>query len=171
METWSTLVPHRGYSILIDPIMLTEEGCVELEKAGTPLLIILTNGDHKRASLELKKRWQIPIATSAEAGAKLGFKPDIILDLSQQIYNLEIIPLSGGGVGEMALRHAESRSVVVGDALINLKQFELLPDKYCQNPEQLKKSLAALKNFDFLFFANGTPILEDAEIKLRRLLK
>jgi hypothetical protein len=48
---------------------------------------------------------------------------------------------------------------VVGDALVNLpgRGLEILPDKYCTNPTQLRRSLRHLPMADLVLTAHGAP--------------
>ena len=66
--------------------------------------------------------------------------------------------------------------LALGDAVINLdseKGLELLPDKYCDDPRENRRSLEKLLALDFhiLTFAHGLPVTQRAKEKLRALLQ
>ena len=84
------------------------------------------------------------------------------------------VPLPGAGEGETAYLHNSTRTLVVGDALINLAPHGLgpLPDKYCTDPALLKKSLGKLLDLSVrrIFFAHGDPILQDGGGRIQKCL-
>ncbi len=87
----------------------------------------------------------------------------------------EVVALPGGAAGEVAIYlPLDGGIVVVGDALINLQPygFSLLPDKYCADPKELRRSLKGLLEYSFekMLFAHGTPIMSGARRKLEALL-
>lgn len=131
--------------------------------------IVLTSENHQRDSVALAERWNCPILAPVEA------KPELAAD---QWYaagdilpgGLRVIPLHGGALGESALLGGDV--LVVGDALIHLKEFDILPEKYCLDPARLRHSLAALlaEDFSTLCFAHGLPIEQQPRERLRALL-
>lgn len=143
---------------LVDPIPLRQAALEELLGAAqvSPAGIFLTNANHVRASDHFARRLEVPVF-SAETPPP-GFS---------------VILLPGGAPGEAALHHGDL--VVVGDALINLTShpFSLLPDKYCEDPAELRLSLARLLDFRFsrLLFAHGTPVVTGAHARLVALLR
>jgi glyoxylase-like metal-dependent hydrolase (beta-lactamase superfamily II) len=84
------------------------------------------------------------------------------------------IPMTGAGEGETAYFHPESKTLVVGDALINLPPhgLTLLPDKYCTDPVQLHQSVRLLSQLPIerIFFAHGAPIVHSGLSQLSTLL-
>ena len=88
---------------------------------------------------------------------------------------LESITIEGAAPGEIALYHAaDGGTLVVGDTLINFDPygFTFLPDKYCEDPRQMRHSLRKLLryNAERILFAHGMPILSGAHGRLRQLL-
>jgi glyoxylase-like metal-dependent hydrolase (beta-lactamase superfamily II) len=77
-----------------------------------------------------------------------------------------VLELPGAGAGEIAL-YDQSGRVHFGDAVVNLESTGLclLPEKYCSDPVQLKKSVAALGGLkaDVITFAHGVPLVELSE--------
>ncbi len=64
--------------------------------------------------------------------------------------------------------------MVVGDALIHMEPlgFTFLPDKYCEHPKEMRRSLGRLveRKFSMMTFAHGEPLVIRADERLRALL-
>jgi len=92
----------------------------------------------------------------------------------EKVQGFEAIPLPGAGENETAYFHHASRSLIIGDALINLSPDPLmpLPTKYCINSGLLKTSLKRLLELPIqrIFFAHGAPILQDGAVLLKTVL-
>ena len=158
--------------IFIDPIALPEAALGRLLHGRKPRAIVLTNGNHTRAGGALRERLGVKIFASHDA-AGLEITPDETL-IEGQIApgEMEVIALPGAGPGEIALIGLDV--ACVGDALIHLppEGLRLLPDKYCANPEQMRRSLRKLLSCDFqvMTFAHGAPLIGEAHKKLEQLL-
>jgi glyoxylase-like metal-dependent hydrolase (beta-lactamase superfamily II) len=165
---------HEGKVILVDPI----EGDSTFRKAlaalGQPVLIVLTNANHERATLHWKKELNVPVAFSAHASKEISFKPDVILETLKNFQGIQPIPLEGAAPGEHALFIPHLKLLIVGDALINLPETGLsrLPDKYCSEPVKLIKALRSLDKLSFenTAFAHGTTLVRDGKSRLIPLL-
>jgi len=159
--------------VFIDPIPLTKSAERELLAETTPRAIILTSGNHARAAAEYRERFSIPIYAHAEAEPELGFKIDHALaDEDMALGEFTVITLPGAAPGEVALFAGDT--LHLGDALIHLPPlpFGPLPDKYCTDPRELRRSLGKLLRFPFevLTFAHGLPIVAHARQRLSQLL-
>jgi glyoxylase-like metal-dependent hydrolase (beta-lactamase superfamily II) len=92
----------------------------------------------------------------------------------EKVLGFEAIPLPGAGENETAYFHHASRSLIIGDALINLSPdpLMLLPAKYCTNLDLLKTSLKRLLELPTqrIFFAHGAPILQDGLVLLKTVI-
>jgi len=92
----------------------------------------------------------------------------------EKVLGFEAIPLPGAGENETAYFHHASRSLIIGDALINLPPEPLmpLPEKYCTNSGLLRASLKRLLELPIqrIFFAHGAPILQDGLDQLRKAI-
>ena len=159
--------------VFIDPIPLVKAALAELCEVAAPAAIILTNGNHARAAAEYRARFSIPILAHAGAVAELGLAVDQeIADGEIVLDEFSIIALPGAAPGEIAL-HAGG-ALHVGDALIHLPPhgFALLPEKYCADAEELRRSLGKLLRFPFevLTFAHGLPLVSQARQRLATLL-
>ena len=120
----------------------------------TPVVIVQTNANHARFSQEMASL----VHGKIESGVP-GF---------------EKIQLPGAGEGETGYFHPKSRTLVLGDALINLAPhgLALLPDKYCTDPAKLRESLRMLGRLpvERIFFAHGAPIVHDGASRIRELI-
>ena len=94
--------------------------------------------------------------------------------LAEKVPGFEEIPLPGAGENETAYFHHDSKSLIIGDALINLSPdpLMLLPAKYCTNLDLLKTSLQRLLELPTqrIFFAHGAPILQDGVGRLKTVI-
>jgi len=174
-ECASHVFVHDQSLIFIDPFPV--EGALEAEinRLGSPTAILLTNANHKRAVLQAKKQFNVPVGAGAEAIGELGFIPEVIVDSLVQIHSLKPISLKGAGAGEFAYHCPKNKTLVVGDALVNTEKdgLVILPEKYCTDARLLKTSLAKLLDLDFdnLLVAHGRPVLGGARAKISALLK
>ena len=161
--------------VVIDPVPLEASAWEELLALAPLSAILLTNGNHVRDALELKKKHKIPIVTAIPTRRDITeLKPDVILLPNEMLYGITAIEIPGATVGETAY-HVDSGIVVVGDAVLNTnfeRGLELLPDKYCVDGKQNRASLRKLLSLDFhtLAFAHGAPLTAHAKQKLSALL-
>jgi glyoxylase-like metal-dependent hydrolase (beta-lactamase superfamily II) len=175
-ELSSTAIRSNASLVVIDPIPLAEAAWKELLQLAPLRAILLTNGNHVRDADRLRQKHQIPIVTAPLARrAVTELKPDVVLLEGELLYGITPISVPGAASGETAFFFASGGVMAIGDAAINLspeKGLELLPDKYCDDPEQNRASLRKLLNFDFrtLTFAHGTPVTSRAQEKWRALL-
>ena len=158
--------------IFVDPIELAEPALARLLLGRKPHAIVLTNGNHSRAAEKFRARLGVKIFASADADG-LGITPDATLaDGHRAPGNMRAITLPGAGPGEVAL--VGHGIACLGDALIHLPPdgLRMLPDKYCADPAQLRRSLRKLLSCDFqvLTFAHGAPLTDSARQKLEHLL-
>jgi hypothetical protein len=149
-ELWSTLFTNSKETVLFDPIPWPKGNPMPL----APVIIVQTNANHDRFSKEL-------------AGAVYG-------KIESEAPGFEKVPLPGAGEGERGYFHPETRTLVLGDALINLAPhgLALLPDKYCTDPAKLRESLRLLARMpvERIFFAHGAPIVHDGASRIRELI-
>ncbi|MEM1157952.1 MAG: hypothetical protein AAF649_10005 [Verrucomicrobiota bacterium] len=167
---------HQGNLVLIDPILPDSlEIWNQIMRLGTPSLILLTNGNHERHARKVAQEYSLPLGAGIEAVSELSQKPEIILDGQVKMQGLRPVLCPGAGPGETALYSEATKTLILGDSIINLPEtgLQILPDKYCSNPVQLRQSLASLLNlnFDQLIMAHGIPLTDDPKGKLRKLLR
>jgi len=162
--------------VVVDPVPLADTAWKDLLAIAPLRAILLTNGNHVRASDALRKRHHVPIVTApVTRGDITEIKPDIILLENELLYGITPIAIPGATPGETAF-YANTGVMIVGDAVINTsaeKGLELLPDKYCIDAGQNRESLRKLLNYDFqtLTFAHGIPVTTHAKKKLHALLE
>lgn len=175
------LTTGDGRLFFIDPIQLAWDALEELlESYGAqPSGVVLTNGNHARAAADFSRRFRLEIAATAAAAEAAGVEAaHVIPAAGGPVFDgaVEAIPLPGGAAGEVALHRADGGGLlIVGDALINLPSHPLmpLPDKYCENPRDLRRSLATLleRRFAVLAFAHGQPLTANPHARLTACLQ
>lgn len=159
--------------LFIDPVPLAAPALEEVSSFARPAAIVLTNANHARAATVFRALFGIPIYAHADTAEALEITLDRELDDGELVLDsLTVVTLPGAGTGEIAL---VGKGVAhVGDALINLQSpgFGALPDKYCDDPGELRRSLGKLLRFDFelLTFAHGLPLNHKARHHLENLL-
>ncbi len=182
VDLHATTVAVAGSGLFfVDPIPLRPAAMSALlaQTADTPPAgVLLTNGNHARAAAEFARRFGVPLCATAAAAETAGVEAGIgIPAAGGAVFDgaFEAVPLPGAVAGEMAFYRPDGGGLaVVGDALIHLEShgFAILPDKYCENPKELRRSLARLaeRKFSTLTFAHGEPLLGQADQRLRELL-
>ena len=175
-DLFSSAIQAAAGVFLIDPIPLTQS-C--LEELTTPMgfaAVLVTNGNHRRAAMELACQLGVSIFAADSVAAE--FAPENAKSISKDgeiLPGVAAVTIAGAASGETAFHFAENGgTVVLGDALINVEPhgFALLPAKYCSDQKQMRRSLRRLLEWPFerLLFAHGTPILVSARERLERLL-
>ena len=174
VDCTSTAIRVGAQLVLIDPIPLAREALAELTSQSEPAAIVVTNGNHDRAVAQLRSQFKIPVIAQADAIAHLGFAVDRTVTDDEMLFDgLRVITLPGAGVGEIALHDARGW-LILGDALINLEPdgLALLPDKYCTDAIEMRRSLRKLLRFpsEVLTFAHGLPLVSRVDPRLQALL-
>lgn len=164
--TSTALATPAGW-LLVDPIPLADSCIAELTSTQPLAGIALTSTTHQRASLDLREKHGLPIYAphAPDLIADIWLKPgDTFCD------EVRAIPMLGAASGEIALLCGDV--LVLGDAIINLGELAILPDKYCEDPRQLRESLGDLADYEFKIacFAHGLPIVANAQDQIKRLL-
>jgi glyoxylase-like metal-dependent hydrolase (beta-lactamase superfamily II) len=161
--------------VVIDPVPLSQASWEEL-LADAPLrAILLTNGNHVRDAMALRKRHQVPVVTAPDTRREIAeLRPDVTLLPNELLYGIVAIAIPGATPGETAF-FSKTGVMVLGDAVINVsteKGLEFLPDKYCDDAKQNRASLRKLLEYDFhtLTLAHGAPVVDRARDKLAALL-
>ena len=158
---WHVVVETDRWTV-VDPFEPGASGAPWSQslKRGASGRIVLTNGNHQRASESWKRDLQLPVCGGTET--------------IPVVEGWEVLPLPGGATGELATRPRGARYWILGDSLVNLpsRGLEILPSKYCLDPAELVRSLKHLLDtqFDSLLFAHGTPVLSVARTRLQKIL-
>ena len=149
-ELWSTAYLSSKGTILFDPIDWPKD----TPRPKSPVQIVKTNSNHDRMTDVLSSLLQASVF--------------------EKVQGFDAIPLPGAGENETAYFHHASKSLIIGDALINLSPDPLmpLPTKYCTNSDLLKTSLKRLLELPIqrIFFAHGAPILQDGLVLLKTVI-
>jgi len=161
--------------VVIDPVPLNEPAWKALLAMGPLRAILLTNGNHVRDTLALRKLHQVPIVTAPDTRRDISeLKPDVTLLPGELLYGISAIAIPGATPGETAF-HSKTGVLILGDAIINTSTaagLEFLPDKYCTDAARNRASLRNLLDLDFhtLTMAHGAPVTTRAKEKLSALL-
>ena len=170
----SSAIEAEAGLFLIDPIPLPENAPFHADNVAG---IVVTNGNHRRAAMELSRRFAAPVFVHQALCSEPEFAGAIATSGSATIDpEIEIIAIEGAAAGEIVLRHkCDGGGLIVGDALINFEPhgFSFLPSKYCSNPRAMRRSLRGLLDhtFDWMLFAHGTPVLKGARRRLESLFE
>lgn len=167
-ECCSTAVLTNEGWVVFDPLPLSGDAWEEILGVACVSAIALTSGNHQRESLTLKTMLQTSL--HAPESARGEIVADVWLQEGDALSGFSLIGLPGAAPGESAW--CDGRHLVIGDALIHSDQLEFLPDKYCTNPAELRKSARKLLDLEFelLFFAHGLPLLSRAHEEIAALL-
>jgi hypothetical protein len=162
-----------GGFVFIDPIPLHKSAEAELLAIAPPRAVIVTSGNHARAADDYRARLGVPIYAETGAVAELPFAVDHPVSDGETILDdFAVAALPGAAAGEIALYRSDA--LHFGDALIHVPPpgFAILPDKYCADPRELRRSLGKLLRFSFelLTFAHGLPVVAHARQRLTQLL-
>jgi hypothetical protein len=172
----STAVATAAGFHLIDPIPLQLETLKSTLGPVKVAGVIVTNGNHGRAAVDVAETFRVQIYAHEEARLAAGLPVGADISEGYKISgDLTVVTIKGAAPGEVAIYgDREGGTMIVGDALINFGShgFSFLPLKYCSNAKQMRKSLRKLLDFGFerILFAHGTPILTDGRHRLAELL-
>ena len=175
-ELYSTCLVTPDGTYLIDPIPFESEALYELIGSNSVVGIIVTNGNHHRASAEFAEKFLVPLFGRTDAFlGKAARELQSVTDGEEISEGLRAIGIEGAAGGEIALHYApDGGTFIIGDALINFEPygFTFLPAKYCSNQQQMRRSLRRLLDYkaERILFAHGTPILSGANERLRGLV-
>ena len=176
-DLFSSALAAKSGLVLVDPIELAEEPSAQLFRSGPLAGVVITNSNHLRAALSYVQRFGVPLFAHRNSLPKHEPVPDFIeVQGGSRICGaVEVITIEGAVPGEIALHHgADGGTFIVGDTLINFEPygFTFLPDKYCEDAKQMRKSLLKLlpDTAERMLFAHGLPILSGASSRLKQLL-
>jgi len=176
-ELYSTCLRTPGGTYFIDPIPLASEALYELIGSSCIAGIIVTNGNHHRASAKFAEKFSVPLFGRTGAFPnKAARQLKNVTDGKEISEGLTVIGIEGAADSEIALHYAPGGGAfIIGDALINFEPygFTFLPAKYCSNQKQMRRSLRKLLAYkaERMLFAHGLPMLSAASERLRGLLE
>jgi hypothetical protein len=175
---WSAFSPHHrvdlashliwdGRSCLVfDPLPLAASIGSAWPVDSQPGWLVVTNENHERDLPAWTERFPSAVCIGYPVGSE--DRSDKALPPGWVRFHL-----AGGAGGEMAFFCAVLDLMVFGDAVVNLpgRGLELLPDKYCQNPAQLRVSLKSLPRFGRAIMSHGEPLMDRASEHIQALLQ
>lgn len=173
MSSCGVRTPDGWY--LIDPAPIEPAALESLPQTNKVAAILLTNENHERFSGELSRAKNCPVWGQESLREGLDVKAShYFKDNHFWSDCIQAVCIPGASKSETAFYVSSLKLLVIGDALINLKEtgFAFLPDKYCQDCKLAKSSLEVLLKlqFDVIMFAHGRPLVVDVEHQLQRLL-
>lgn len=167
-----------GQVYLVDPIRLTPRALDGWATGASVDGIFVTNVNHARATGSFAAETDTTIRASAETANQLSDLEIVPLRARERIAErIEVIAIVGAAEGEIAIHFDDQTggAIILGDALIHFGSdgFALLPEKYCTDQQQLRRSLRQLLDFRFerLLFAHGPPLLANARARLEEILR
>lgn len=175
-ELFSTAIQLEDRLYLVDPIPLASAALEEMTTDASVCGVFVTNINHARAAGAFAAQTGAGILASAATASALWSLEIVAIVSGDKIgERLEAIEIPGAPEGEIALYcDQDGGALILGDALINFGTdgFALLPAKYCEDQNLMRRSLRQLLDFFFtrLLFAHGTPIVSGARPKLETLL-
>lgn len=174
---WSYALRTPAGVVIVDPVKPGPTALKALAGLGEPLGIFLTNAHHDRDADWFRKEYEIQIYAHEKA------KPDCDTTIDVPVMNDEKMPggiravyLAGNGPGETAFHAKQDGGIVlIGDALIHPPRegLSFLPDQYCEDPAQAKRSVKQLLALDFKIatFGHGEPITTGAKRQIQQFLE
>ena len=147
--------------VLIDPLPLSAEA---VESLGKVAAICLTEGQHQRSAWRLRKRLGVPVY-APEGAHDLDETPDHWYADGHELPGaLRAIDTPGFGTVHCALileRDSGGPVLFSGDLVVreNEGAFGLIPDKYVDDPRDIRASVAKLLDLapEILCPAHGAP--------------
>jgi glyoxylase-like metal-dependent hydrolase (beta-lactamase superfamily II) len=160
--------------VLIDPIELAPACVAQLEKAGRPAAILLTNENHERHADPLRQKYGIRVHVHRNAVPGIEIQPDEFFDENANVPGgLKVIHVPGTCPSECAFYSPAQGGVLMsGDVVTNGQTgLAFLPDNYCQDAKQNRESARKLLKlpFETLTVAHGKPIHPQASQLFARL--
>jgi len=172
------LVASRDGCVLIDPPPMTADDRRDAERLGPPRSIVITNRHHTRDAAACSALWDAPIliheadASGLPQGIRIG---GTYRDGDKLAGGLLAVTLPDQkSKGESALLHAESGTLILGDALIGAPagSVRMLPDDKFADPAKARAGLGRLLalRFDALLLGDGVSILRGGRAKVEEFL-
>ena len=185
---WYSFAVHikqAGIFALIDPLPMSAEEIVEIEKIGRPTHILLTCNWHLRVGEQYRQRWNCEIYINKRGLAEAETQIHGTFRHGEKLWDVvEIIHLPDVSWKEETafLIHQDKGLLIIGDAVCGGRADIGIPDREIgvhpidrmatfQN-EGARKTLGDLMEylFDAICFGHGTPILSNAKAALQRFI-
>ncbi|HEX9794541.1 MAG TPA: MBL fold metallo-hydrolase [Planctomycetota bacterium] len=188
IHTWSVFSEEKGLAFngwylqtggsafLIDPPPMNEGQAAVLAKLPRPGMILITNKDHLRGAVGIRKQYWSQVLVHDQDLVALGCPVDgTFSDGDLLLGSMEVLHLPHGkSPGECAFYWPGGKALVLGDALIGRPEGELslLPDEKLADPAAFRAALRKLleRDVECVLVGDGTPILQDARGALERAI-
>ena len=184
--TWNSYaihIPDGPALALVDPLPMTAEEVIQIEKLGPPTHILLTCEYHLRDSEACRDRWGCKILANEIEADRYEVELDGTFRADDRLWGaVDLIYLPDQCFPQTAFLVPDSGGILlVGDLLaggrldMRIPEGELAvigPD-YIPDLARARRSLGRLLNHDFgvLCPAHGHPVVDDPEGKLRAYLE
>ena len=162
-------------NIAFDPLPLSEHDRAHLRELGGAAWVVLTNGDHLRAAVDLMKWTEARLAAPAGERGKIGIPVDRwIADGETIVPGLVAYACAGSKTpGELAL-HLAPETLITGDLVRGQRanRLNLLPPAKLTDVDAAKRSvarLAAIPGLTTVLVGDGWAVFHGASEQLARL--
>jgi glyoxylase-like metal-dependent hydrolase (beta-lactamase superfamily II) len=162
-------------NVLIDPMPMIDHDLAHLTQLGGAAIIVITNSDHTRASLELKQKFGAQLVGPRAEEATFPFPCDRWVGDGETIVpGLVALELEGSKTpGELALL-LEETTLFTGDLVRAHKAGSLmmLPDPKIKDRQKAVESvqrLAGLTRVEAVLVGDGWPMFHDGREALAEL--
>ncbi len=155
--------------VFIDPLQPGPAVLKKLTALGEPFGVFLTSASHERDAGWFRKHFEIQVYAHEKAKPDCDIQPDVlVLDGEKLPGGVRAVALPGSGAGETGYYTELGGGILLlGDALLHLPKqgLSLLPEQYCEDVQQARRSLARLADLHFkvMAFAHGAPITVNAK--------
>ena len=179
VQTWSVLVPDKGYTfngyaiateegtVVIDPPEPTEDGWGAVDLLEPFAGVWITNRNHGRAAAAFRDRYGTTVYAHEADAERLEAGADQTVRGGERLPGeIELIHVPGKSPGEIALHLPRSRALVIGDLVIGVPAGELstYPDKVIDD----KEAAASLGRGPARVRLRGAPSVRWRADRLRR---
>ena len=186
---WSEWQPDRGIAfnsylferdgglVAVDPLPLDDSSIEQLERLGGVRTVVITNRDHERGSRALRERFNCRVLASAAEARLLSLPLDATFEDGNEVFSgaYALALPYGKTSGEVALHLPDTKTAVVGDALIGAPAggLSLLPDEKLADRTRFIRSLRRLwaLQLQTLLLCDGQPLFGFADAALSDVMR
>ena len=162
-------------ALLIDPPPLSDAEAAQIEAAGPPTQILLTNRDHRRAAPAARERFGAALLAHEADAPLIDVPVDGTFSDGEELLGLRVVHLPDQkSPGECAFYWPERRALFLGDALWGKPAgaLTMLPAAKYADVAKARAGLARLGALEVeaVLMGDGTPILESGGQALHAFL-
>jgi glyoxylase-like metal-dependent hydrolase (beta-lactamase superfamily II) len=188
VQTWSVFSEEKGYAfngyavstegatVLIDPPDPGKDGWLTIDLLEPFAGVWLTNRNHSRAAAAFRERYGLTVwAHQADADRLEAGADRTVAGRTTIAGDVEIVPVPGKSLGEIAFHLPRSGALIVGDLVIGVPpgQLSTYPEGVIDDKAELHRSAARLLDYDFdaLLLCDGEPLPSGGKQKLREFVE